>query len=629
MERRLAAILVADVVAYSRHMGENETRTLGTLKQHRADFIEPGIRKHGGHIIKYMGDGLLAEFPSAVEAVTCAVEIQRELKEDYTGNEPSVIRYRIGINVGDIMVEEGDLYGDGVNIAARMESLAEPGGICISGQVYDQVRNKIGQAVAAMGEQRVKNIAEPVRVYRIKLDPAATAGRGEFGSQTSPHRQAFIIILASVALLGGGLLLWKQASRSPESNHSKPASMAQPAMTEEAETSIAVLPFANLSHEEDQAYFADGMTDDIITELTKIPGLLVISRDSSFSYRQASPDLRKLAGDFNVRFVLQGSVRKSGDRVRINANLVEATTGKNLWGDRYDGELVDVFTLQDRITAEIVTALSLKLGGGDSSERARIERSDLGAYEIFLQGRDIFQRFSREDTYQARQLFEQAIERNPQFARAHAMLAWTHAFEYNNGWSEKPGETLETALKTANQALLIDDSLPVAHFVKGLVLREQGHFSRAELHAQKAIDINPSYANGHILLATILYYEGEAALGLELIEKAEKINPLHPSNYPFHKGQALFILKRYDEAIEAFGKGLEKNPSSQRMRVWLAATYAQVGRSDDAQWEVNMILTEDPHFRIDQLHQIFPFQNAADKEHFNTALVKLGLEVRG
>lgn len=566
----------------------------------------------------------------ALSGQFCAIEIQCAIdKLNVDVPEAQRITYRIGINVGDIIVDGNDIYGESVNIAARMETIAEPGGICISGQVFDQVKNKINRQLDDLGEQKVKNIAEPVRVYRILSNTVRVPADKHLLLRIATGTQTKIAAVFIVVLLAGMLLIWvlpwKSAGTSLMVANPLDVSTTAPVAKE---PSIAVLPFTDKSESKDQQYFADGITDDIITELTKVPGLLVISRDSSFNYRGEAPNLHKLARHFKVSYVLQGSVRRSADKVRINASLIEPSTGQNLWGDRYDGKLVDVFSLQDKITEKIVTALSLKLNPADLAKVKRTDTADVQAYELFLKGRDVFQRFSREDTYAAQDLFKQALALDQNFAKAYAMLAWTYAFEYTNGWSNTPEKTLATSLEMANKALSLDDGLPVAYFVKVLVYRERREYAKALVLAQKAIELNPNYANGYIILATILYYTGQAQEGLSMIEKAERINPMHPSNYPFHKGQALFILKRYDEAIEAFNKGLEQNPTSQRLRVWLAVTYAQAGEMEDAKWEAEQLLDEDPDFKLSQLLHVFPFQDLADLEHFNIALRKLGFEDR-
>ena len=630
MERRLAAILSADVVGYTRLMGVDETGTLQRLTELREEILEPLIAQHHGRIVKLMGDGLLVEFASVVESVACARDWQQEVaKHEANSDENSRLEFRIGINLGDIIIKGDDIHGDGVNIAARMEQIADANGICISGPAFDQVKNKLELEFEHLGVKEIKNIADPVRVYRVVLNAApGVPGKREARSR-KPSKPAIVALLAVVGVVFGVLIwtqLWTSEAPDPKFTAAPQAAPETPAHGEGP--SIAVLPFANKSEFKDQAFFADGITDDIIIELTKVSGLLVISRDSTINYRGKMPNLQELAKALNVAYVLQGSVRRAEDSVRINATLVDASTGRKLWGDRYDGKLANVFTLQDKITEQIVAALSLKLSAEDRENLLRRETTDLQAYEKFLRGRDLFLRFSKTNTFEARKLFEETVSRDGKFARAYALLAWTHVFEYTNGWAVAPETALKKSLEIADKALALNDKLAVARFVKGVVFRERREYVEALAEAQKAINADPNYANAYVLLATILYYAGRPEEGLAMIEKAEKVNPLHPSNYPFHKGQALFILKRYDEAIDAFSAGLNQNPTSQRLRVWLAASFAQAGNMDDAQWEAEQVLINDPGFKLSRLTHIFPFKNPQDLEHFNDALSKVGFENR-
>jgi TolB-like protein/DNA-binding winged helix-turn-helix (wHTH) protein/Tfp pilus assembly protein PilF len=389
-------------------------------------------------------------------------------------------------------------------------------------------------------------------------------------------------------------------------------------------TSIAVLPLVNLNGDSEEQYFADGMTDDLITDLTKVSGLLVISRESSFAY-EGTADPRRVAEELGVRYVLHGSVRRAGGRVRLNAQLTDAASGGQLWAERYDGELREVFAVQDQITEQIVSALAVKLTPGERQYLARADTDDLEAYEHFLRGREQFFRYAKASNRAAREQFQVAIERDPGFARAYALLAWTHTFDFMNGWSETPERSLELGEQLAGRALAIDESLPVAYFVRGLVHRERGEYVKALVEAEKAISVDPNYANGHVLYATLLYYAGRPQEGLERMQMAIRLNPHHPYNYPFHLGQAYFVLGRYDEAIEAFERGLTSNPTSERLRVWLAATYAQAGRVDDARWEIDQVLTVNPDFSLRRLSEAFPFSDPADLERFLQGLRRAGL----
>lgn len=393
-----------------------------------------------------------------------------------------------------------------------------------------------------------------------------------------------------------------------------------------AETiSIAVIPFDNLSDNREQQYFADGMTDDLITDLTRISSLFVISRDSTFAYKGALPDVRQIAHELNVHYILHGSVRRSGDQVRINAHLTDATTDKQLWAERFDGETKDLFRLQDDITDKIVTALALKLTTADRQYLARKDTDNLKAYENYLKGEQLFFRYAKTSNNEAREFFKKAIELDQKYARAYSMLAWTHTFDAMNAWTDSRKRSLATGERLANQALALEETLPLAYFIRGLVYRERGEYVKALVEAEKAVALDPNYANGHVLHATLLYYAGRPAEGLERMKVAIQLNPHYPYNYPFHLGQAYFILERYPEAIDAFKQGLETNPVSERLHVWLAAAYAQAGRVDDAKWEIEQVLTVNPEFSLGRIRQAFPFKDPADLERFLSSLRKAGL----
>lgn len=390
---------------------------------------------------------------------------------------------------------------------------------------------------------------------------------------------------------------------------------------------IAVLPFINLSGNITEEYFVDGITDDLITELAKNPGLFVIARDSSFIYKNSTMDIREIASKLGVHYILHGSVRQADEKLRLNAQLILADDGRILWADNFNGKLGNVFALQDKITDKIITSLASGMSAHRNDTGSVTSPVDFEAYDYFLHGRNRFFRYaSKEDNQKARELYKKAIELDDDFAMAHAMLAWTYAFDAMNGWSRDRQTSLNNALQSANDALSRDVSLPVAYFVSGLVYRELGEFSRAKIEAKKALSYDSNYANAYVLLATLLYYTGEPEAGLEKIKLAMRLNPHHPYNYPFHMGQAYFILKRYDEAIAAFEQGLESNPSSERMRVWLAAAYAKSNRLDDARWESEQVLALNPDFDLEKIKQAFPFREADDLKQFVTALELAGLD---
>jgi len=391
--------------------------------------------------------------------------------------------------------------------------------------------------------------------------------------------------------------------------------------------SIAVLPFKNLSDDSDSEYFVDGITNDIITDLTKIAGLIVIARDSSFEYKDSDKNINDVATRLKARYILHGNIRRAENKVRINAFLVDTDSNKQLWAERYDGDLQNIFDLQDQLSSKIVSALKLKLTSRESENIAYKYTSNIAAYEIFLRGRETAFRYSRQDTARAQTLLAQAIELDPNFGEAYALLGWTYAYSMMNGWGNDRAELQNRALQLADKALSLHDQIPTAYFVKGLVYRDQKKYDLALAEAEKAISIDPNYANGHVLVATLLYYEGRAEQGLERMKMAARLNPHHPHNYPFHMGQAYFVLKRYEEAIEAFEKGLESRPRSERIHIWLAATYAQAGKIDEAKWEAEQIMMLDPEFSYARIQEVFPFKNPDDLQHFLEGLRKAGLAI--
>lgn len=455
------------------------------------------------------------------------------------------------------------------------------------------------------------------RGYRLvaPVGPPHTATQLQLAGNRAQLRRV-LPVLAVALLLATATALFRHA---PTQMHADRAELpATPA-------AIAVLPFENLSDNPDQEYFADGMTDDLITALAQQPELFVIARDSTFFYKDQTDDIRDIARRLKVRYVLHGSVRRAGERIRLNVQLIDTTSGSHLWAERYDGKLHDVFKLQDDITRRILAALVTRIGAAQQSGRQR-RASSPEAYDFFLHGRNrFFQYASKQDNAKARELYRQTLELDPDFALAHAMLAWTHVFEAMNGWGEDRADALLQAELTANQALELASNLPVAYFVRGLVFRERGDYDLALAEAEQAIALDPNYANAHVLLATLLYYTGQPQEGLEMILKAMQLNPHHPYNYPFHLGQAYFILKRYPEACTAFEDGLQSNPSAERLHVWLAAAYAQAGRREDAAWEAEQVLTLNPEFSLQRMQQSFPFQDPADLAHFLDGLRMAGL----
>ena len=574
VKRKLVAVLSADVAGYSRLMGDDEEGTLARLSAYR-EIFDGLIAGHDGRVVGSAGDSILAEFASPVEALRCAVEAQGELgtRNDELP-EGRRMRFRIGINLGDVMVKGDDIFGQGVNVAARLDGLARPGGICISGSVYDQVSSTLDLGYEDLGPQSVKNIAEPVRTYRIETAPAA-------------------------------------ATEAPMEPPEKP--------------SIAVLPFENMSGDPEQEYFSDGITEDIITDLSKISALFVIARNSSFTYKGKTATVGQVSRELGVRFVLEGSVRKAANRVRINAQLIDGTTGGHVWAERYDRELEDIFAVQDEVTREIVSALELKLTA-DEQERLSAKGTDnLDAYDHFLRGRELVWRLTREGTAQARPLLERAIELDPDFAPAFATLAVAHVSDYVNRWSEAPERSLDRAHELAQRAVELDESDPSAHYALGVVLIWIRDHEASIAHSQRALTLDPNFAPAYSSLGNALQYAGRFEEALALFDKALRLDPLYPDIILHFQGHSHFMLGRYKEAAATLRRRLIRNPDSDVSRVLLAACYGHLGRFEEARAEWAEALRVNPDYSLEQKRRILPYKNPADFDRITEGLKKAGL----
>ena len=469
VERRLAAILAADVAGYSRLMGADEEGTLSQLKAHRKELIDPKITEHRGRIVKTTGDGMLVEFVSVVDAVRCAVDIQRDMAHR-NGNVPAetCIQFRVGINVGDIISDNNDIYGDGVNVAARLEALAEPGGIMVSRNVFDQVRDKLSFGFDDMGEQTVKNIARPIGVHRVSLI-----------ENTTP-----------IAVKGAAV-----AAKTEVSTTDRP--------------SIAVLPFANMSGDPEQEYFADGISEDIITGLSKLHWFFVIARNSSFTYKGKAIDIKRVARELGVRYVLEGSVRKGGNRVRITAQLIDAATNNHIWADRYDGDLTDIFELQDKITKNAIAAIEPKLLEAEGVRSQPRSSEDLGAWDLVMKANSQLWRLTKTDSDAAIAMLRLATERYPDYSPAHSMLAFAlllRAIPVGVALSQD----MKEAVLLASRAAELDDGDPWAHLALGWVAFLMRRTDDAIVEYQRALDINPNFAAAHGHLGSALAFDGQS-----------------------------------------------------------------------------------------------------------------------
>jgi adenylate cyclase len=576
-QRRLAAIMAADVVGYSRLMEEDEVGTLAALKSRRKEVLEPLVAKHQGRVFKVTGDGVLVEFASAVNAVQCAIDLQQGMATANDGEpEDRHITLRVGVNLGDVIVEGSDLYGDGINIAARLQAQAEPGGILVSGTAHDHVGKRLKVGFEDLGPATLKNIVQPVHAYRVGGTPAVSAVASRLTTD-------------------------------------KPA--------------VAVLPFSNISGDPKQEYFSDGITEDIITELSRNHGLLVIARNSSFRYRDKAVDVKQVGRDLGVHYVVEGSVRRSGEHIRITAQLIDSATGGHLWAHRYDRDLQDIFAIQDEVVAAIVGTVvgQIQAAGID---RVRHKRTDnLAAYDYFLRGLEFHNRSGSDDTAPACQMFKRAIDIDPNFARAHALLAWNLCEVY---WADIYGESsredaiaaLDQALSSAQRAVALDGNDALCHCALGYALVSRRSFDMAAHHIGIATRLNPNDAE---VIASQIMLEvctGLPQQALDSLDRALRLIPSPPNWYREWQGCALYSLRRYEEAARAFEYATGKRAYIHR---FLAASYAQMGRFVEARAAAAEALRLQPEFTLHMLLVVAPWKSQADLDHMVDGLRKAGL----
>jgi len=578
--RKLTAILSADVKGYSRLMGENEAETVKTLTAYRKIMGEL-IQRHRGRVIDSPGDNILAEFGSVVDAVQCSVAAQNEFKArnaELPDNRRMV--FRIGVNLGDVIEEEGRIYGDGVNIAARMEGLADGGGICISGTAFDQVEGKLGLEFEYLGEQAVKNIKKPVRVYRLRIDSAASAAEMSL-ELPLPHKP-----------------------------------------------SIAVLPFVNMSGDPDQEYFSDGIAEDIITALSKFRWFFVTARNSTFTYKGKSVDVKDVAKSLGVRYVLEGSVRKAGNRLRITAQLVDAPSGHHVWAERYDRDLNDIFAVQDEITERIVASVGPEFLSAEMQRAQRKDLRSLDAWEYVMRAAFHHSRYVKEDVVEAQRLLRKAIELDPLNAGGFSLLAFTHLTQVQFGWTESAEGSIQEATKAAQSAVAIDDRDALAHTALGLVDLFSRRYDDAIRRLEGAIDLNVNLAYAYGGLGQALALSGEYEKAVVQINKAVRLSPHDPFIvYWFgHLGLAAFADARYEEACEWGRKVVRENPQFPGGHRLLAASYGQSGRINEAAMELKELLRLMPGMIPEDVRKQVPFKKANDMERYIEGLLKAGLK---
>ncbi len=622
-KRKLAAILSADVEGYSRLMGDDEEETVRTLTAYRSALVDI-IQKFRGRVIDTPGDNILAEFNSVVEAVKCAVDIQRELAER-NAEQPNnrKMEFRIGVNLGDVIEEEGRIYGDGVNIAARVEAMAETGGISITGSAYDQVANKLGLEYENLGEHQVKNISTPIRVYRVLSFPGAAAHRVIQAKKVVRHKWRIIAIALSLilTLTVVAVVIWEQYFHLP---HVKMLAAENKEFSLPRGPKVAVLPFDNMSGDPEQYYLSDGLTENIITGLSGCPKLFVIARHSSFSFKGKSVNAQQIAKELGVRYVIEGSVQKRENRLRITVQLIDGVAGHHMWAERYDRDLKDIFEIQDEITIRIIRALSVKLTEGEQA-RTRLNRpAKLEAFIKLLKALESYRQLNKEGNVYARQLIEESIQLDPQHPESYLLLAITHIEDI---WyrSKSPILSFAQANNNIKKALSLDDNNPDAYIVLSYLFIMKKHLEEAINAAKKAISLNPNSADAYEQLGSTYYWSGRFTEALDYVKKAIRLNPMPPGYYFLRLGSIYLALERYEEALEIYKKTVEIAPTYLYAYVHLAITYISMGRENEARTAASKVLNIDPDFSVNAFEKMIPFNNRERTKRFCGAARKAGL----
>ena len=625
LKRKLAAILSADVAGYSRLMGDHEEATVRTLTDYRR-AMENLIEQYSARVVDSPGDNLLAEFASVVDAVNCAVEIQQDLAvRNAELPENRRMEFRIGVNLGDVVMEGERIYGDGVNIAARLESLADPAGICISGAVYSQVKNRLTLEYESLGEQEVKNIKEPVSVYRVLMRPEA---REIVPAERKPKSRVWrkvAIALGVIALLlaGAAGVIWNVYFRLPDVK-GVPGGKQDYALPDGP--SIAVLPFVNMSGDPDQEYFSDGLTENIIAGLSSDRRLLVIARNSTFAYKGKSVEVQEVARKLGAQYVVEGSVQKTEDRVRITAQLIDANTGHHIWADRYDRELEDIFALQDEITMKILQGVGMKLVAAQYDEAFIPPSRSLEVFMKALKAREYFSRINKEGNILARQELEEAIVLDPQYSILYSALGWTHILDMLYQYSESPLISFAKASENIREALALNNENWFAYSALSELYLYRKEHDKAIAAAERAVALNPNGADAYAQLGSVLNFSGRAEEGIKLLEKAMRLNPIPPTNYMDFLGFAYLTLGRYEEAIGVHEEVLRRSPDNWFTHIELTAAYSASGREEEARGQADELLRLDPTFSLEQFAALLPFKDTDETERLIDHLRKAGLK---
>jgi adenylate cyclase len=616
LERKLVAILYADVAGYSRLTGEDEEGTHRALSA-SLDLITDAIERHNGTVMHFAGDAVLADFTTVSDALICAAGIQRDLEiRNQDLPDSRKVQFRIGVNLGEVIVDRNEIYGDGVNVAARLETLAEPGGICISEAVYGAVGKKLPLDYVFLGEQQVKNIAEPVKAYHARLKPEAVLPTARPSPKTRRRRQRIGVVSVVVVLLavGAGVIAWL-APWTPTTERS--------ALPLSEKPSIAVLPFDNLGGDPQQEYFSDGITNDIITDLSKFHDLLVIASNTVFTYKGKPVKVQDVSRELGVRYLLEGSVQRASGKVRVNAQLIDAATGHHLWAERYDRDLKDLFALQDEIVETIVRTLAVKVRKVERERTMRKQTDNLEAYDYVLRGREYLARTTRSTNLEARQMFQQAIEHDPRYAAAYVGLGWTYRKAVGHGWTEFPNEALQQAHALAQKALDLEESAP-AYSLLGYIYLLRKQYDLASDALERAMELNPNDWGSLAILASVMLYTGRADEAVRTFETTLRFNPAVDVDRLLELGMSYYLVSRYDDSIKILEQGVGRNPNHSFLHIVLAAAYAQAGLPDDAARAAASVRRLHPFFEVASFGT--RFRKPEDRNRFAEGLRKAGLK---
>jgi adenylate cyclase len=611
-------------------MEDDEAMTVHTITNYR-EMITSLVQQRGGRVVDAPGDNILVEFPSVVDAVKCGVEIQQNLNtKNAQLPENRRMAFRIGINLGDVIEQEGSLYGDGVNIAARLEALADPGGIFISGTVYEHTKNKLELQSEYKGEHTVKNIAHPIKVYRVLLEPSEMA-EGHKGKKFTSHRLRWVLLaFGAVLIVGFGAYSILNFFLHPSSSVLNVSEQTQEIKPPD-KPSVAVLPFDNMSADPEQEYFSDGLTEDLITDLSKVSGLFVIARNSAFVYKGKAVNIQDVGQELGVRYVLEGSVRKADDTVRITAQLIDASTGGHLWAERYDRDLKDIFSLQDEVVEKIVTALAVTLTEDEQARLKETQTGNLEAYDYAQRGWWYYHQFTKETNEEAQRMFEQAIVLDDQYANAYAGLGFTYYEIWAQLWSPDP-KSLDRAYEMATKSLALDDANPTAYTLLSHVYLWRRQHELAITAQERAIALEPNNSLYYRDLAEILIFAGKPDEAIPLVEKAMLLDPHYPVTFPYTLGFAYAMLgyttsssENYEKAIEAQKEALSINPNYLASHLILASVYSNVDRNELSRDHLAQALAINPQISLQALRERLPFKDQAMLEDIFDSLHKAGL----